>query len=471
VFRNGNTLDQAYDQGGAGAGRIINATDGDFQVSSGRVELTHINEASGIAGTGVLEISNSLRLDGNEIITNTGNELFLQNGNNGDFSVDGLTLFVDASANEVGIGTAAPTATLDVRGSAVFNESSDDNDFRIESNNDANMFFVNGGTDRVGIGDVNPGAKLEINTADNERALLVTKTTGASDAVYIANGGTRNGLYINSTNSSANAPGLSVIGQSNNQYAHGITAVSNGYYCNLSMITIGGSSVEINVSGINAAAETIGVHGRANNANLNTTDKIGGFFNVTSSTGNNTPAVAAVGAVIDNTTYKILGYGAVSTLVKDTAGEERIMVAPEAPEALFQDYGTGQLSGGRAIITLDPILTKNIHVSEEHPLKVFVQLEGDCNGVFVTKKTADGFEVVELNNGVSNTKFSYQIVARRADEERGGRISKYSEMRFKPLDRKFVIDQKPIHVAEYKSDQQDDNIAKTEANNKTQARE
>lgn len=37
-------------------------------------------------------------------------------------------------------------------GTTVFNEVSADLDFRIESNGDANMFFVNGGTNRVGIG-------------------------------------------------------------------------------------------------------------------------------------------------------------------------------------------------------------------------------------------------------------------------------------------------------------------------------
>ena len=157
-----NTLDQAYDEGGPGAGRIINATDGDFQVNSGRVEFTHNTDATGVVGSGVLEISNSLRLDGNEVITNNNTELFLQNGNNGDFSVDNTTLFVDADTNRVGIGTAGPNATLDARGSAIFNEDSGDFDFRIESNNNANMFVVNGGTDRVGIGTSFPGATVDV---------------------------------------------------------------------------------------------------------------------------------------------------------------------------------------------------------------------------------------------------------------------------------------------------------------------
>ncbi|RED38640.1 hypothetical protein DFQ10_110147 [Winogradskyella eximia] len=445
ISRAGNTLNQAYNQGGLGAGRTINANAGDFQVNSGRVEFTNTADANGTPGSGVLEIGNSLRLDGNEVITNDDTLMYLQNGNNGDLSVDTNTLYVDASTNRIGVNTTIPSATLDVRGSAIFNENSGDFDFRVESNGDVNMLFVNGGTNRIGIGDNAPVAKLEINTAVNETALRVTKSTGATDAAYIYNNGSRYGLYINNNNSLANAAGLAVIGRSNNQYAHGITAVSGGYYANVGMVTGGGETIDTGVTGINAGAEVVGVHGRANNTNVTTTDKMGGFFNVSSSTGSVVPAAAAVGAVIDNTVYKIVGRGIVSTLVRDTAGEERIMVAPEAPEALFQDYGMGQLINGKATILLDPILSKNIAVDENHPMKVFVQLEGDCNGVYVTNKTANGFEVVELNHGVSNTKFSYQIIANRADEEQGGRVSKYSDMRFKPFGRKFVVDQEAIH--------------------------
>ena len=75
--------------------------------------------------------------------------MLINNTNNGDVQFDNNTLFVDASANDVGIGTSAPTATLDVRGSAVFNEASADADFRIESNNNINAFMVNGGNDDV----------------------------------------------------------------------------------------------------------------------------------------------------------------------------------------------------------------------------------------------------------------------------------------------------------------------------------
>lgn len=45
-----------------------------------------------------------------------------------------------------------------------------------------------------------------------------------------------------------------------------------------------------------------------------------------------------------------------------------------------------------------------------------------------------------------NVSFSYQIVAFRADEDRAGQISKYSDMRFKPLNREFIVSEKEIEI-------------------------
>ncbi|WP_298955290.1 hypothetical protein [uncultured Nonlabens sp.] len=113
--------------------------------------------------------------------------------------------------------------------------------------------------------------------------------------------------------------------------------------------------------------------------------------------------------------YKVIGTGTNSTLIDGPDGTPRIMFSPEAPEILFQDYGVGQLQNGTVTIKLDPILKSAIHVDANHPLKVFVTLEGECNGVYVTDKSGDGFTVKELQGGTSNASFSWQIVASRAD--------------------------------------------------------
>jgi len=51
---------------------------------------------------------------------------------------------------------------LDTNGNHIFNEGSQDCDFRVESNNQANMLFVDGGNDRIGVGTSSPQAKLSI---------------------------------------------------------------------------------------------------------------------------------------------------------------------------------------------------------------------------------------------------------------------------------------------------------------------
>lgn len=42
-------------------------------------------------------------------------------------------------------------------------------------------------------------------------------------------------------------------------------------------------------------------------------------------------------------------------------------------------------------------------------VSINLQLEENCNGLYISKKTAEGFEVKELNNGKSAAKFSYTI--------------------------------------------------------------
>jgi outer membrane protein OmpA-like peptidoglycan-associated protein len=123
--------------------------------------------------------------------------------------------------------------------------------------------------------------------------------------------------------------------------------------------------------------------------------------------------------------------GTKSTIVKDDEGNRRLLYCTEAPEVLFQDFGAGQLNNGTAHIDLERLLTKSIRVDEKHPLKVFIQLEGECNGVFVTNKSATGFDVKELQKGTSDVPFTWQIVASRADEiaPDGSRIP-YSDGRF-----------------------------------------
>ena len=68
----------------------------------------------------------------------------------------------------------------------IFNENSADLDFRIESNGNANMLFVDGGNDRVGIGTASPDRNLHVSTA-GDTYLRVSGDRGNSNDLHIGN--------------------------------------------------------------------------------------------------------------------------------------------------------------------------------------------------------------------------------------------------------------------------------------------
>lgn len=98
-------------------------------------------------------------------------------GNGGNFN----RIFNIANNGNIGINDTTPSFTLDVNGtlgvtgattlsapltvnsSAVFNEGSTDSDFRVESDGNVNMVFVDASTDRVGIGTNAPTKELDVN--------------------------------------------------------------------------------------------------------------------------------------------------------------------------------------------------------------------------------------------------------------------------------------------------------------------
>lgn len=219
----------------------------------------------------------------------------------------------------------------------------------------------------------------------------------------------------------AGGSGVAATGTSTGVFGTASTAASGtgGVFGgnNLATTTLVGGS------GVAATGSTVGVLGVIPN---NAVGSMGGMF-----IRNGGTFGARVCENNGGTDQKIRGTGAVSTVVKDLNGEEVTMFCPESPEVLFQDFGQGQLVNGYAKITLDPIFAKNVTINDKHPLRVIIQLEGDCNGVFVTNKTAGGFEVKELNGGTSNVTFTYFVTANRADRvEDGVLLSKFEDVRF-----------------------------------------
>ena len=133
--------------------------------------------------------------------------------------------------------TKVSAALVDLDGGVVINESSADADFRVESNGNANMLFVNGGTDSVGIGTASPEGLFEIEDGGTGKSIL-QKITLDNDDVY--------GLVVgNDSYSTTLADGFAVtVGNSG---LVGLQARGTG--SELAFRTVGAERVRIDSSG------------------------------------------------------------------------------------------------------------------------------------------------------------------------------------------------------------------------------
>ena len=397
------------------------------------------------------------------------------------------------SNSQVGIGTAAPVSFLDVNGDLALREGTaiavvtganaitltgEYSHYRLTGAAGAfNLSTITGGNDGQVLTLINATGQIMTITNNNVANGILTgngvdlSSTGTANSsvslIYNAtlarwtvtgSTGTKNSNSWNITGNSATATDF--IGTTSAQpfriYANNAEAMRIITSGNVGVNTIAPvSKLEVTFNNVtydallgrNTNANGTGVNGVGQNGTWNglVAGSGGSFSGVSTGTysfysdsgtgqayygADNFGAAWRIGHWTGSAYRKILGTGTVSTVVPDTNNEMVIMNCPESPENLFIDYGIGKLDNGRVYIKIDPILKKNIIVNELHPLKVFIQLEGECNGVYVTKKSDDGFEVIELNHGNSNIPFSYNIIATMGDQKTVGkegniRIAKY----------------------------------------------
>jgi len=81
-----------------------------------------------------------------------------------------------------------------------------------------------------------------------------------------------------------------------------------------------------------------------------------------------------------------------------------------SPDMEIMASGTGKLSGGHASITLEQTFCDA--VSGDVPLKIIVTPNSMCNGICVTARSASGFSVGELSDGVSSVGFDWIAIGR-----------------------------------------------------------
>jgi hypothetical protein len=98
----------------------------------------------------------------------------------------------------------------------------------------------------------------------------------------------------------------------------------------------------------------------------------------------------------------------------DNGARNVALYAVESPKNWFEDFGSGRLSNGSAVIALESTFAQTVNTQSYH---VFLTPSGDCKGLYVSQKSAGGFEVRELGGGTSSIDFDYRIVAERRGYE------------------------------------------------------
>lgn len=127
-------------------------------------------------------------------------------------------------------------------------------------------------------------------------------------------------------------------------------------------------------------------------------------------------AAGAFGSCTSDTDGNLNCTGHINQLVPAAHGQRQLAVySVGSPQSWFEDFGSGQLADGSASVALEPTFAQTVNVTSDY--HVFLTPEGDCRGLYVSNKTASGFQVRELGGGHSNVSFSYRVVALRLGYE------------------------------------------------------
>ena len=129
-------------------------------------------------------------------------------------AIDGTTVG-SSSASTGAFTTLSTTGALTQDGGAVFNEASADVDFRVESNGNANMLFVDGGNDCVQVGGTSITGRLFLEGTGNTTADL-SSLKESSFISYDDNGGSVNSIagFFNFKSPTGIGGGMGVIRES-----------------------------------------------------------------------------------------------------------------------------------------------------------------------------------------------------------------------------------------------------------------
>jgi len=226
----------------------------------------------------------------------------------------------------------------------------------------------------------------------------VTKGGSAGAAVY-GQGGAGEGVYATSTGRAA----LVAVGSSQD----GVDGLTSG--------SSSGGSAGVFAHDTSTNARNYGVEGLSDNGvgvlarsaagtealrvNSGTTETGNPVFDVNSSDGTTVAYIDDIGNMF------ITGQ-----LSQNEACTGRcITYTPHVVRPTIEDTGDAALAAGRAYIPLPDSLTAAVR--QDGNYRVFVTPEGESNGLYVTRKSARGFAVIENHAGRSDVAFSWRVVA------------------------------------------------------------
>jgi hypothetical protein len=287
-------------------------------------------------------------------------------------------------------------------------------------------------------------------------ACIEGNSTGSAYGVYGTSSGVH-GIYGQTTTASGGYAGVYGIATANGYGVYGASSDTSGNYAALDAYgvnsgtnlliaynnatkgkctmdsgadltctgTISGQGTFNGVIGESSGAGAAAVLGSANGSNGY------GVYAQSSATGSD-PALAVVGVKSQtnlvtafndgNNTYcnidsfaNLTCSGEISgddvrTRQPTSSGERVLAYAPKAASPTMEDVGTAQIVDGVANVHFEADFASTIDRGTWY--YVFLTPLGDTRGLYVSRKTASGFQVRETERGRSTLEFDYRIVAR-----------------------------------------------------------
>lgn len=291
----------------------------------------------------------------------------------------------------------------------------------------------------------------------------ITNTTASSTAVFFSCTGGYDGWGIDST-----ASGYGVIGRSNTPGTqtggagvYGETTRADSY--GMRGYNSASSGTPVAVYGIASASYGVGVSGLAKTGVLGQSNTgpgvfggsgggpgvyggtvvtgqggvsgysaTSGAFGIQGTAGSaNTFAAAFFGTVAVNGQFTVYG-GPKNAAVPHPDGTHRLLYSVESPEAWFEDFGEGTITGGKAEVKLDPDFAAVVDTAKLH---VFCMPHDETHHLAVKARNGGSFSVAAGLSGEAVARgvkaadihgtFSYRVVAKRKDIK-GERLAKFT---------------------------------------------